>query len=729
MGRQQVTDQQAGFAGGLNSVSDPAFLGPDQARRLENYRLSNFGAALRRLGTQTVHTAAITTLDTNQSVYGGIYWPRQGQAFVLAAGASAAASHIYSTTYGAFPRTWTDVGALPQYRPIVFTDDVSQEVLYVAGDNTKPVYKASPAVATVTVDATSNAQGGTATLTWSHVFGAGTNRLLFVGLALSSTTGSSVVVDPTGLNLPCTKLGTYTPPGAPETVEVWYLIAPPQTGALNIKATMGGVSSDATAFALTLFGVSQSLPFEPTNTVNFSGTVPAQAASSAVPLTAGDLAIDIFRQQSLTTVTPGGGQTEIGSIQTAAGASYQASTGNVVTMAWPNAAFGRWAQSIVAVRQAALTPSLTISQLPGNIPFVKGLCLYNGRLWGWNGFNRPNSLYYSNLAATSGSIGGDSLGDPANFGGEIVVQTFGLAAIVACAAVNGSLVIWHDRGISVLTGWGQDDISVQPQALNADVGMGNGTPDGLCVANELTTGDIAYFVTAAGIYRTNGSFVLPLNTPQKPDPTAALLAARTVSPSQFILRFNRQFNELWVGIIGVGVYIYNIILQSWSGPFTGAYASNLRQLFEVVDTAGNAHLWRITYNGTAGPGVFVSECDRAGTFTDDVTAAGTGGSAITAPLQLRRMFGEDRVFSKSWRWINILATLTQGATPPTVTTQTLLGTTNVNTLSGVTSLEDAYYVSPGGLGPWIDITITDVGTTGPSQYTLATVQGNFLGQR
>lgn len=519
MGRQRVRDQQAGFAGGMNAVSDPAFLRPDQARQLANFRLSTFGAALKRLGTQNVAAAAITTFDTQNSAYGGVYWPLQGKVYATAAATGSTTMHLYSTTYGSFPRTWTDVGALPQFRPVLFTD-VSNEIMYYAGDNNTAVYK-------------------------------------------------------------------------------------------------------------------------------FDGS--------------------------------------------------------------------------------------SIAALGGGTPMVKGLCVYNDRLWGWSGAGASaapgNFLYYSNLSSAVGSTGGDSIGDTAAGGGYIVVRTFGYSDIAACAPVNGTLLIWHARGISVLTGWGQDDVQVQPQALNATIGMGNATADGVCVANQLSTGDLAYFITDTGMYVTNGGYVKPLATPDKPDPTAALIAAGTTNPSKFIVRFNRQFNEVWVGIVGIGIYIYNAILESWSGPFTGTYASGLRALYEVTDTAGNAKLWRTTYGGSAGAGAVVSECDRTSIYKDDVASDSTGGTAVTATLQLHRMFAGDRLYSKTYRWVNVLAQLTSGATAPVAACTTSIGGTSNHTFQNVTSVQQPYYLSPGGDGPYIDVTITDTGTTGQSLYELAEVEGNFLGQR
>ena len=71
--RDEIRDQQLGVSGGLNVVTDPAFLTPDQARQLSNMRLTTFGAAGKRNGTQRTSAALVTT----NSVVGGISWQSQ----------------------------------------------------------------------------------------------------------------------------------------------------------------------------------------------------------------------------------------------------------------------------------------------------------------------------------------------------------------------------------------------------------------------------------------------------------------------------------------------------------------------------------------------------------------------------------------------------------------------------------------------------------------------------
>ncbi len=522
MGRTKLTDQQAGFAGGVNTVSDPAFLRPDQARNLENFRLTSFGAAFKRLGTALTTNDAITTFDTTNSVYGGIYWASQDKIYATGAATNSTSMQLWQTVYPEIwtGATWTSLGGVLQYRPVIFTDGSDPEVMYLAGDNTHKVNK----------------------------------------------------------------------------------------------------------------------------------------------------------------VTAGG----------------------------------------------------SISSLTTSTAQVIGLVVFNDRMWGWNTTNQPNALVYSQLSTIVGTTGGDSLGLVSAGGGTIIVTTFGMAAIRACVVIGSSLIILHQRGISRLTGYGQDDITVVPQALTSDVGMGNGNLSGVCVV-----ANVAYFVTDRGIYYATESTVHALSTPDKPDPTQALLTSGQVLPSQFILQYNRQYSELWVSITGVGVYVYNTVLQSWSGPFTGTYASGTRAIFEVINsTDGSSHLWRSTYNGTHIPGFFVSECDRANFPKDDSTTGGDPAYTVTAPLQMHRMYFGDRGKSKTYRWVNILAQVTQtsGPTPVVVcTTQEARNLPpNVSTTHAFENpigVQTDYYFSPGGYGPFIDVSIIDEGVGPPNEYALATLEAYFLGQR
>lgn len=67
---QRVLDAQTGFGGGLNLSADVSELAPDELRNARNARLTEFGGASRRGGTQRTHAAALAAAP----VRGGYGW-------------------------------------------------------------------------------------------------------------------------------------------------------------------------------------------------------------------------------------------------------------------------------------------------------------------------------------------------------------------------------------------------------------------------------------------------------------------------------------------------------------------------------------------------------------------------------------------------------------------------------------------------------------------------------
>ena len=84
--------------------------------------------------------------------------------------------------------------------------------------------------------------------------------------------------------------------------------------------------------------------------------------------------------------------------------------------------------------------------------------------------------------------------------------------------------------------------------------------------------------------------------------------------------------------------------------------------------------------------------------------------------------------AKSWRWANVNATLTTGGTAPTVTTQSQIGAADTQTFSTPSTTAKAYYNQSSNVGPYIDVTITDTGTTA-SQVESVEVEGFLMGRR
>lgn len=342
-----------------------------------------------------------------------------------------------------------------------------------------------------------------------------------------------------------------------------------------------------------------------------------------------------------------------------------------------------------------------------------GTVVYNQRLWGWASAAALNSIFYSAVQ------NGDTLGNTGSSGGQIIVRTFGASTIVRCVVVGSSLMIFHQQGISRLTGFGQSDITVSPQAVSPDVGALNT----FAVA---VYDNIAWVATRRGLYRVTEGSVTPVSTPDRPDPTIAAIAASTLSGSTVVF-FNSVTNEVWVDIPNTGVYIYHTILGAWSGPFTasvGPYASGEVPQWAAVPDA-NFQFQVVTGGQTDG---FPYVCDDPNYYKDAVAAAGTGGSAYTGTLQPHRVYGGSRSVAKSWRWANVVATLTTGGVAPVVTTSTELGSANAQTLSNLVSVTAPYYVQGAGAGPWLDTVITSAATTAELWETVD-YEAYVLGQR
>ncbi len=346
--------------------------------------------------------------------------------------------------------------------------------------------------------------------------------------------------------------------------------------------------------------------------------------------------------------------------------------------------------------------------------------VHNERLWGCGNSTYPDSVFYSALN------NGDTLGYGAGGGGQIVVRTFGDEKIVGLASINTSLLIFHRRGISRLTGYGQDDITASPAGLTADVGT-------IAAKSIVASNNIAYFISERGLYRCNEAEVAAVGSTESPDPLLPLI--RGLSASQFDkIRavMNRATKELWITIPGYGCYQYHTVLNAWSGPWDGGFVSpDTTCLFETIDSAGLPVVLKGDTNG------FVVLCDAPGFYIDNVLADGTGGSTYTMIAQLHRMYCGDDAQAKSLRFGYVTAQLGSGtgssvswitneasgsaALPAgTVGYWGTAGTWGDGSWGGSDS--NSYRIQMGGTGYYIDVTLTDSGTSVPvfSQFKLAT---------
>lgn len=372
----------------------------------------------------------------------------------------------------------------------------------------------------------------------------------------------------------------------------------------------------------------------------------------------------------------------------------------------------------------------------GSIPLT-GVCVYNRRLWAWG--NNPttgSNLYFSDYDNPS------SLNDGAAGGGVIKVRTFSSDGILACAPLASSLLIFHSTaGISRLSGYGQSDITAVPQGVASDVA--------LIGPRALTTYQgICYFMTRRGLCIANEGAVSETATTEKPDPVVPILAADPTNAFSTVVLYNRQLREVWVLVPSNGLWVYNTLVKSWSGPFNGPFtqANAQAHVFEIRDTGRKNAPLVLMSSATAAT---VVECDYATAHLDGIAANGTGGSAFQTVLQCHRMFGGEGQFmyAKSWRWANILADLDLVGTTASVTiggTSSLVvssrgayvvadtgiywGISDTQTLTSSGNGQTVYYINASGVSPYIDVTITDAGNTA-STISRVDVWGFLLGQR
>ena len=105
MARPKLADQQPGMAGGLNDVSDPSALQPNQLRRAINLRLTDYGAATKRGGTQRTHSTALGSLGPTAISNGFTFQQDNGTNQILVT----VSDKMYYATYGTLPWTYTIV--------------------------------------------------------------------------------------------------------------------------------------------------------------------------------------------------------------------------------------------------------------------------------------------------------------------------------------------------------------------------------------------------------------------------------------------------------------------------------------------------------------------------------------------------------------------------------------------------------------------------------------------
>lgn len=396
--------------------------------------------------------------------------------------------------------------------------------------------------------------------------------------------------------------------------------------------------------------------------------------------------------------------------------TWTAETGTLSTTVPPTfARFRDGANDVVYIGDGGLLNKWDGTTLTTNIAGTVGaqmIVVHNQRLWSCGCSVAPQSIFYSDLN------NGDTLGNGSAGGGQIIVRTFGDENVVALASVNTSLLIFHKRGISRLTGYGQDDIEVAPAGVTADVGL-------IAPSSIVTVDNVAYFISERGLYLCNEQDVAPVSSPETPDPLLAIIRQLSATEFQNIRAvLNRSTKELWISMPNFGLYVYNTTLRAWSGPWdTGWVDPGTTALFEVLNDEGLPVVLRGDEQG------FVSLTDAPTIFLDNVAADGTGGTRYAMSAQFHRLYCGDEATAKALRWGYLTAQLrgsdqcrvewTTGEsfgsfTLPPSTDQTWGGSgTQWGTGTWGGSGSKSYRIPMGGSGYYIDVSVVDSGEASP----------------
>lgn len=360
-------------------------------------------------------------------------------------------------------------------------------------------------------------------------------------------------------------------------------------------------------------------------------------------------------------------------------------------------------------------------------PNVARLAVHNLRLFAVGDPTSPETIYFSGLS------NGDTLGDVANGGGSAIVRTFGHEPLTGLLAVGQSLLMFHERGISRFTGWGQDDFSIDDGTRGVTQDVGTIAPNSI-----LAVENVGFFLSDRGAYAVTESGVQQISA--KVESILGHIPAtdlRLVSAGH-----NRLFREVWFAIPNLGVMVYNYRLQAWSGPLDGSYLTLAPLVFWE---SGADETSRLLFGGND---AIVRQADVEGSARDDLTANGIVAdelvpAAYVMNLRCHRMFFDDPTTEKSLRFVYVVANLrgSEGtalgwemgdsvgsAQLPLESTTAVWGGASWGAFQFGRSGSTTERVHAFGRGKYADIKIVDDGISNPV-YSRIEAQGYNMGRR
>jgi len=265
-------------------------------------------------------------------------------------------------------------------------------------------------------------------------------------------------------------------------------------------------------------------------------------------------------------------------------------------------------------------------------PNCTRIAVHNQRLWAC--VANEDSIYYSSL----------NNGDTMAVANQIIVRTFADEVVIGLASLGSSLLIFHRRGVSRLTGFGQDDITVSPEGITSDVGV-------ICADAIVESDSVVFFLSDRGCYAASEGAVAPVGTPTTPDPLLPVLSAMNASQYSKVRGVqSRQSQEVLFFLPGHGIYSYHTILRAWCGPWDGPFL-DCTELWQAVDAVYGAQPY--IQMGTTNGDVLLVSTGSVVEFTRDFWSLGedpVNGDSFEWQAQFHRMYFGDESAYKAFRW-------------------------------------------------------------------------------
>lgn len=216
-------------------------------------------------------------------------------------------------------------------------------------------------------------------------------------------------------------------------------------------------------------------------------------------------------------------------------------------------------------------------------------------------------------------------GDPLN-GGSALANTAGGENVRALEVLGNSLVIAFEDAIARFSGYSYEDFQLAQDTEGISSVIGTYNLNTLKRVEE-------FVVTLAdrGPYIVTESGITAIGTNVDPE-FDGLDRANLINS---VIGYHKGRREVWFAVPGIGdsgenrtVYVWNLRLQSWTGPFT--YPFGITCFSNYEDNNGDEFLVAGCEDG------FVRHMDTGA--LDDVLSSGSGGTAYTMTVELAPVF-------------------------------------------------------------------------------------------